>query len=464
MNQTNLFSTRSIFLLLTLYSISFLVIYLALTTEYSPNDDLAGVRLTIFALLAPIIFKYFVQLLSLPFYSPLEKIRRRKAIRQGMMNFSPKVSVLIPAWNEEVGILKTIQSVVNTAYKNLEIIVVNDGSTDSTHRLVTGYIAEFKKNSQSATEIKYLQLTNGGKARALNQGVRLASGEIIVTVDADSVMDEAAIEKLVPYFNDPKVGAVAGNVIVGNRSRPIEWLQQIEYLYGFFFKRADSVFNSVYIIGGAAAAYRKEVLEDVGGFDHEIITEDIEMSTRILSEGYKTRYATDVVVFTEGPADWKGLCNQRLRWKFGRLLTFMKHKSLFFSTNKKHNSYLTFLLLPMAVYAELTLMFEALLLAIFYGYTILTNDYVPLAFVIVFMTTLVVIQILCDSKRRFHQNLLLLAPIAWMLFYIIDLVEWQALCRSLKRLITRQELQWQKWVRVGLAQHTSQNEALTEAD
>ncbi len=441
-------SQRQFILLMAIfYSISIAVIYFAATTQTVETNALTNVRALIFVLLLPILVKYFLQLLVAPFYGLIERIRESKLPQ---VNKQPLVSVLIPAWNEEVGIIKTLRSVIDNYYENLEVIVINDGSTDRTHDLVMDFFESYQKNQFLKPKVKYLKLANGGKALALNRGLKISKGEIIVTVDADSVMDKNMISGMVRRFNEPGVGAVAGNVIVANKKRPLAIIQQLEYLYGFFFKRADSVFNSVYIIGGAAAAYRRTVLDKVGGFDHEIITEDIEMSTRILAHGYKTRYAADAVVFTEGPSDWQGLCNQRLRWKFGRLTTFLKHKRLFFSRAKQHNPYLSFLLLPLAVYSELTLLLEGPLLAIFYGYTILAADYFPLAFVILFMSGLISLQILCDTKSRFHLSLLPFAPIAWLVFYIIDCVEFQALCRSLKRLYKRQSLKWQKWVRVGV--------------
>lgn len=433
-----------------LYFVTGIVFYLLFTTEVVvPEQDIAFMRLAIFLFMAPIFVKYFIQLLTAPLYYFLEK---RKQSKQTLSR-TPRVSVLVPAWNEEVGIIKTMQSVLDTAYTNLELIVINDGSTDNTHALVTQFIKRYKLNNaseKSSAEIKYLNLSNGGKASALNKGLKEVSGEFVITVDADSVMDVDAINNLLHHFeDDAKVGAVAGNVIVGNRKKPLALLQQLEYLYGFFFKRADSIFNAVYIIGGAAAAYRKSTLDAVGGFDENIITEDIEMSTRILSKGYKTRYAANAVIYTEGPSEWRGLCQQRLRWKYGRLLTFIKHKKLFFNL-KLGKPYLTCLILPIAVYAELSLLLEGFLLAVFYSYTIYTNDYLPLACVIVFMTTLVCFQIAFDSKARFHKNILFLAPIAWVVFYLIDVVELQALYRSLKRLAKRQKLEWQSWTRVGL--------------
>ncbi|MEN7973234.1 MAG: glycosyltransferase family 2 protein [Verrucomicrobiota bacterium] len=429
-----------------LYAVTAGVFVLAVTREHHVVDSLEVVRKGMFVLLLPLLAKYVFQLACAPFYSVAEKIRKKRWKRDHV----PSVTVMIPAWNEEVGIVKTIKSVLNTGYPDLQIVVINDGSTDATDQKVTRFIADSRLEERPHVSLKYLSLPNGGKAMAMNRGLAHATGEIIITVDADSVMDPDAICNIVKHFTDPKVGAVAGNVIVGNRKKPIEWMQQMEYLYGFFFKRADSLFNSVYIVGGAAAAYRREVLREMGGFDHSIITEDIEMSTRILSHGYKTCYACDAVVYTEGPSEIMGLCNQRLRWKHGRLLTFGKHRKLFFSLRRKHNPYLTFLLLPIAIYAEMLLLIEIATLSVFFVYTVLSSDYLPLVLVVVLLSAVVGIQVLIDPKRHLHRNLLLLAPVAWLVFYAMDMIEFQALVRSLKRLVTRQDLKWQKWVRVGV--------------
>src|SRR6185436_19011390 len=183
------------------------------------------------------------------------------------------------------------------------------------------------------------------------------------------VMDRSAIKHLVKPFTDPRVASVAGNVIIGNRAHPIGLIQQLEYLYGFYFKRADSLLNAVYIVGGAAAGYRRKVIADLGGFDENIITEDIEMSTRLQDHGHHIRYAADAIIYTEGPSDFRSLCRQRLRWKFGRLLTFYKYRHLFFSLKPKHNAFLCFLILPIALFTELLLFFEGALLGVFYAYT-----------------------------------------------------------------------------------------------
>jgi biofilm PGA synthesis N-glycosyltransferase PgaC len=435
-----------VLILASMYSATAGVFYLAATRAYQPVASFDVIRLLMLVLLFPLLAKYVLQLVCSPLYSLVGRFRKQSEV----VAWTPSVSVLIPAWNEEVGIVKTIKSVLDTQYPRLQIVVINDGSTDGTHEKVTGFMVYHKPEEHHGAKLEYLNVSNGGKARAINRGFLEADGEIIITIDADSVMDPFAIANLVKRFSHADVGAVAGNVIIGNRRKPIEWMQQMEYLYGFFFKRADSLFNSVYIIGGAAAAYRREVLQEMGGFDHRIITEDIEMSTRILSHGYKTRYAADAVVYTEGPSDFMGLCDQRLRWKYGRILTFIKYRKLFFSMRPTHNPYLTFLLLPMAVYAEFLLLIEAFMLASFFIYTVCTSDYTPLAFVVAMLSAVVGVQVLADSKRRFHRNLVLLAPVTWLVFYALDMIELQALFRSLKRLVTRQELKWQRWVRVGI--------------
>lgn len=429
-----------------MYSVTAGVYFAAANLEFKAVQELDAIRAVILVMLAPLLVKYVFQLASALLYPFVEELRRMRLDP----DWQPAVSVIIPAWNEEVGIVKTIKSVLDTRYAPLQIIVINDGSSDSTHEQICKFINGFEAEKRDGLTLLYINQSNTGKARALNRALLKATGEIVITIDADSVMDRDAITHFVSRFSSPRVGAVAGNVIVGNRQKTVEWMQQLEYLYGFFFKRADSIFNSIYIVGGAAAAYRKDILMEMGGFDHSIITEDIEMSTRILSRGYKTRYAADAVVYTEGPCDFKGLCNQRLRWKYGRILTFIKHRSLFFRLQSNISPYLTLMLLPMAVYAEFLLLIEFFMLAIFFFYTYMTNDYMPLATVITILAVVSIVQVMMDSKQRFHRNLILLAPVTWLVFYVMDMIELQALYRSLKRFILRRELKWQKWVRVGL--------------
>jgi len=437
-------------LVISLYLLSATVLILAFILDRPVSESLVSLRFFLFILVAPLILKLLVQFYAAIRYSFLP-------VNQGYSTTVPyKVSVLLPAWNEEVGIIKTIESVLQSNYHDFELIVINDGSTDKTDQLVRNFIADYEDPSGYQIPIKYLSLSNGGKAKALNKGLEIAEGNIVITIDADCIVEKNAIYKFVQRFDDPSVGAVAGNIIVGNKKKPLEWLQQLEYVCGFFYKRADSYFNAVHIIGGAAAAYRRDVLTNLKGFDEEIITEDIDLSMSILSHGYKTRYAHDAVVYTEGPTDWKGLRKQRLRWKYGRILCYLKHRELFFSSNSQHSRYLSCFILPLAVYAEILLLNVGLFLSLFYSYIIISQDFAMLASVILVSSSLVAIQIKLDSKSNYHANLLPFIPVAWLLLYVIEFIELVALTMSLQKLYNRESVKWQKWNRVGLQQQTAE--------
>ena len=423
------------------------VLYLALFTKYKPTDSFIEFRFITLILFAPLLIKYAIHVLLAPWHPFIESRRDRKHRHIT----TPSVSVLIPAKNEEVGIITTITSVLQTRYPKLEIVVINDGSTDRTHEVVNRFIRNYKtKNGAGSSRVLYKSVKNRGKAGALNAGLAVASGEIIITIDADSVMDGRAIEKIVKHFSNPRVASVAGNVVIGNRTRPLGFIQQLEYVYGFYLKRTDDLLNAVYIVGGAAAAYRASVIKKLGGFDETIITEDIEISTRLQDHGYLVRYAPDAIVYTEGPSDFQGLARQRLRWKYGRLLTFYKYRHLFFSLQQRHNRYLSFIVLPIALFAEILLFLEVFLLLIFIICTVYTNDFVPLAFVIVFLGVVITLQIITDPIAKYHKNLLLLAPAAWIVFYIIDYVEYRALISSIRLILKKQKLTWQSWTRCGV--------------
>ncbi len=431
-----------------LYGITAFFVVSFFTEQKVENDDFSMVRWIVLILFLPTLFKYFLQLSLAPWFEFLLWNKKRKHVSK---KYTPRVSVLIPAWNEEVGILQTVYSVLENTYRRVEIIVINDGSTDGTHKKMLRFIREYAKlTDKNKIPVIYKSKKNGGKSRALNYGLKYATGDIVITIDSDSVVDQEAIVNIVKHFRDKKVMCVAGNVKIGNRSKVIGLVQQLEYLYGFYFKKADSIMNAIYIVGGAAAAYRRKVFTQLGTFDEEIITEDIEMSTRIQNAGLKIGYAPDAIVYTEGPTDLNGLFKQRLRWKYGRLLTFAKYRQLFFSLQKRHSPLLAWFILPLALFAETLLFFEPGLLLVFYGYTFYTSDFLPLIVSMCLVALVITLQVLTDPKRRENLNLLFLAPVAWCLFYFIDFVEYQALLRSFWKLVKKQEVVWQKWTRVGV--------------
>lgn len=444
---------KTVVFVAVLYAITAGLFFLYLTDQRREATDWSDIRLLALLLFLPTLFRYYLGLVTAPVFDALSWWRHRKS-RRAQRGDEPMVSVLIPAWNEEVGVVTTIRSILDSAYPNLEVIVVNDGSTDDTDAAVRRYLAE-REATGLPTPVRYEWQENGGKSVALNRGVALAAGDVIVTIDADSLVDEHAIENLVRPFEDESVMSVAGNIRIGNRSRVISLVQQLEYLFGFYFKRADSLLNSIYVVGGAAAAYRRTAFAELGGFDGDIITEDLEMSVRIQDAGYANAYAPKAIVYTEGPIRIGDLLKQRLRWKYGKLLTFAKYSHLFLSTDRKHSWPLTLLMLPIALIGEALFLLEVPLLVLLYHYMITEGDYLPLLINVCIAAVVITWQVLTDPKRRDNLNLLVLAPVAWLVFYLADAVEIQALVRSLWCIARKRDVTWQKWARTGVLEQAS---------
>lgn len=402
---------------------------------------------------------YFFLVIS-PLYPLREKIRYIKNLRlrqqKGLSEFKPKVSVIIPAWNEGVGVIKTLDSALNNGYDNLEVVLINDGSTDNSDSLIKDYIKDLKKKRNNlASRLCYIYKQNGGKGRALNTGIQAAKGDILLTVDADSALQRGAIKNLVKYFLDDQIMAVVGNVEVVNSSTLVGLAQKLEYFFGFYNKRAHALLGAEYIFGGACAAFRREVFDKIGLFDAENKTEDIEMSMRTKFYGMKSTYAEDVVCYTEGASDVKSLVAQRIRWKKGRLDTFKKYRSMFFSTEDHHNGFLAFFVLPFSMLTEIALFFEPIAIAIMIAYVIITSEYLSLALGIMYILLVFVTVPLFHSRPRPHY--MLYFPF-WPLFYFLDWIEFVAVFKSLKMIRQGQQVEWQSWNRQGIQNHLTKKE------
>jgi len=415
-------------------------------------------NLTIF-LATIMVVKYFVFLVLAAFFSVTQSIRRNRVIRQEIKKYGevrdyhPVISVVIPAWNEEVGILRTIQSVIANKYPYKEIIIINDGSTDGSRELVDKFIAKYKKTHKRAHVVQHY-IENGGKGRALNYGIKKSKGSIILTMDADSALAPDALTNLVEHFRDPRVAAVVGQVRVGNiRGRLIGRMQQLEYLFGFYFKRAHCVMGAEYIYGGACAAFRRaKTFDYFGMFDEANKTEDIEMSMRSKFHGLRSIYAEDVVCYTEGAASYMGLINQRLRWKKGRFDTFLHYRRMFFSLDRGHNKFLGWFILPFALFAEIQLLLEPIGATLLLTYSIVSGEYVSLALSMLFVGISYFMVAIFGTRLTLRERFELLAmwPITWPLFYIVVWIEFHALLRSTHMVLRGDSLEWQQWKREGI--------------
>jgi cellulose synthase/poly-beta-1,6-N-acetylglucosamine synthase-like glycosyltransferase/peptidoglycan/xylan/chitin deacetylase (PgdA/CDA1 family)/spore germination protein YaaH len=238
------------------------------------------------------------------------------------------VSVLIPCFNEEKVIVASVRRILASTWPNLEVIVLDDGSSDGTSRVVS-------EAFDGEPRVRLRRFENGGKARALNRGLAEASGEIIVALDADTLFPPDTVPKLVRWFSDPRVGAVAGNAIVGNRRNLITRWQALEYVTAQNLeRRALAALGAVTVVPGAVGAWRREALEALGGYPSDTLAEDQDLTIAVQRAGWLVEFDPDARAYTEAPETIQGLLKQRFRWSFGTLQCLWKHRAALFNPQR----------------------------------------------------------------------------------------------------------------------------------
>jgi cellulose synthase/poly-beta-1,6-N-acetylglucosamine synthase-like glycosyltransferase len=232
------------------------------------------------------------------------------------------VSVVVPAYNEEANIAATVQSLFVSDYPAVEVIVVDDGSTDDTADIVA---------SLNLPGVRLIRQANAGKPAALNTGISWARGEIIVLVDGDTVFEPTALGRLVQPFTDPEVGAVSGNTKVANRTGLLGRWQHLEYVVGFNLdRRLYDLGECMPTVPGAIGAFRRDVLADVGGVPDATLAEDTDLTMATLRAGWLVRYEQSAVAWTEVPSTLRQLWRQRYRWCYGTMQAVWKHRGSLF--------------------------------------------------------------------------------------------------------------------------------------
>lgn len=271
---------------------------------------------------------YFTFLFILLFFA-----NKKRMLKIPKLKSFPSISIIIPAHNEQENIKETIENVKKLRYpRKKEIIVVDDGSTDKTFEI-----------AKKIKGIKVFKKKRGGKASALNFGIKKAKGEIIACVDSDSYPEKDALLKTVPFF-EKNVGAVTTSVFVKNAKGLLERLQEIEYVMIAWSRKLFEFLDAIYVTPGPMSLYRKDILEKIGGFDEKNLTEDIEIAWRLTKHNYKIKMALDAKVYTSVPKTIKKWWKQRLRWNIGGLQTTSKYFHLFM---KKEFGKLGTFLLPL---------------------------------------------------------------------------------------------------------------------
>lgn len=277
----------------------------------------------ILAIILAMLRSIFIAILAIK-----QKMSSKKEKEFLLKNPDMKVSVIIPAYNEEVTVVQTLKSLLKTTYPNAEFIFVDDGSKDRTIELV-------KEHFGHLPNIKIFDKPNGGKASALNFGISKSDAGFVVCIDADTQLKTDAITELMRYFYDEEIAAVAGTVKVGNKNNLITNWQSIEYITAQNMdRRAFDILNTITVVPGAIGAFRKDVIMEVGGFTTDTLAEDCDLTMRILRAGYAVRNCDSAIAYTEAPETVNMLLKQRFRWSFGVMQSFWKNRKTLF--NKKY--------------------------------------------------------------------------------------------------------------------------------
>lgn len=295
-------------------------------------------------LFASLNFEVF--LLITYFENRLEIVKENAWIALGVKKY-PSVTIIVPCWNEQSTVSKTIYSLLSLDYpKNkLKIMIVNDGSTDNTWQ----NIQKFKNNPQVEMHHK----ENGGKHTALNFGLSKLKTDLVGCLDADSFVHKDALKNIVVYFQNKETMTVTPSVKLWKPKGPLQLLQKVEYSFGIFTRKMFHYMQAVYITPGPFSIFRREVFEKLGGYEHAHNTEDIEIALRMQKNGYKIAHAHNAMVYTVPPNTFRKLLKQRIRWSHGFIKNATDYRDMFF--NKKYGN-LGMFILPMAAISVISVL------------------------------------------------------------------------------------------------------------
>ena len=289
-----------------------------------------------------IFLSVYVQVFFLLVFLENRKFLEKKGKEEKVpLDLCKTVTFLVPCWNEEKTILATVASIKSLEYpqNKISIFLINDGSSDKSWEVMQG----FKNDPQ----IRLFDKENGGKHSALNHGLREVSTELVCSIDADTDLKSDALEKMVLFFvKDPKVDAVGGNVLIKKPKTIAQKAQSIEYQMFSFTKKMLAFLGGVLVVPGAFSVFKTEVVKKVGAWGTGHNLEDLELTYRLQTKGYKVEHSNEAIAITSGPVSVKKLFKQRLRWGYGFLNNTYDYRYAFF--NKQFGDF-GFFTLPMSL-------------------------------------------------------------------------------------------------------------------
>lgn len=285
-------------------------------------ESLRGKQWTVIAWI--FLFTNILSITRILFLAVFALRSKHEKVAPSALTRDRQVTIVIPAYNEGKTIRRTLKSIQSSTHKNFIALVVNDGSTDRTAAIV-------EQMQERDTRIQLLNKPNGGKFSALNLAFERATTDIIVTIDADTILYPETINALIQPFENPAVDAVCGNVQVGNIRNLLTGFQAVEYITSQNFdRRAFEELNCIGVVPGATGAWRRNRVLEIGGYEADTLVEDADVTLRLLQNGGKIVYAPEARSCTEAPATLRDLAKQRLRWSFGTFQCLRKHAKAFF--------------------------------------------------------------------------------------------------------------------------------------
>jgi cellulose synthase/poly-beta-1,6-N-acetylglucosamine synthase-like glycosyltransferase/peptidoglycan/xylan/chitin deacetylase (PgdA/CDA1 family)/spore germination protein YaaH len=384
-------------------------------------------------------------------------------------SYLPAVAVLVPAYNEEKVIERTVRSVLASDYPNLRVIVIDDGSSDKTLAVARAAFAA----EEASGMVTLLTKPNSGKADALNLGLQYLQGEeIFVGIDADTIIAPTAISRLVPRFLNQKVGAVAGNAKVGNRVNLWTRWQALEYITSQNFeRRALNTLGAVSVVPGAIGAWRVSAVRQAGGYHTDTVAEDADLTMALLRRGYRVEYEDIALAYTEAPVNANGLMRQRFRWSFGILQAVWKHRAVF-----ARKGVLGWVALPNIVIFQILLPLVSPLIDIMFAVGVLwyfvqkwfhpdSTDPASFLRLVIFFAVFLVIDFITSAiafalERRqpeAPEDVWLLSQV-WLQRFAYRQLFAVVLFRTVKRAFQGQRFAWDKLERTAMVSYSPENE------
>jgi len=386
-----------------------------------------------------LLIRYFTILFLAYFYITKYTVKKYR-------EFSPFVSIIVPVYNEGVTLKNSIKSLLNLDYKNYEIIIVNDGSTDDSKEIAESFVG-YQPGVYNKIKVQLINKANSGKAKALNAGIQYSQAEFVLCMDGDSILSPVTLKNAIRHFADENVGAVAGNVKIQNRKKWLTDLQALEYVEGLNLARsAQGHIRMVNIIPGPIGIFRKEALREAGFYSSDTFAEDTDITLKILSLGWKIEYEPSSWALTEAPVTVHQLLKQRYRWTRGILQAIRKHKKYLY--NPTLNFYNTIVLWSM-FYESLVWPAMNIFANLFFIFVAVFNDMSSLIFYwwcgIALLDFMSAIYSVAVEKEEFR-----LVP--WAIVYrmvfvlLIDITKTMALIEEFLGI----KMEWGKLERVGI--------------